>query len=166
MPDFSALTEQEIQVGRPTRKELFRKIKDSLDNLLGRVLAMEAGAVTREPIGWDLVGSFNAADVRDGFVYLPPLDRARTLTSFKIFVRKAGSSGVLTVDVEYKRGGGGWTSILTAPASADFSGGDLYTTAGTLAVTSLLAGDILRLNLDSLQANMEDFSVYMENEVA
>lgn len=162
---FTAITDAEIEVGEPTTKPLFEKIQDNFDDHETRIGATETGLTARPPIEFGVFGILQTSFAKDGILYYR-VPIALTITGVRLFVVNAGTSGTVTVDVEYKRGAGAWSSILTTEISSDFTDGDLHVEAGTLSFTSLQAGDFLRLNVDSVQVNMEDFSVYVENEVA
>lgn len=116
----------------------------------------------RSPITFDVVGIFYSSFVKDD-VLIYRVNGNIALTAAYLLVKKAGVSGSVVVDVEYKRGAGAWTTIFSSTISAAYSSGDNSLTQGTLAVQNLLAGDLLRLNIDGVQASMEDFSVYLEN---
>lgn len=159
------ITTAEIQPGKPVSTEILRKAKGNIEDHETRLSAAEVGATARPPITFGVVGTLNTPFAVDGLLH-ERISLAVTLTAIRVLAITAGASGTLTVDVEYKRGAGAWTSVLTAPISVDYSEGDFAVGSGTLAVTSLQPGDILRLNVDAVQAGMEDFYVYAENEVA
>jgi hypothetical protein len=162
---FTSITTAEIQVGEPTAQPLFQKIKDDLDDHESRIAAAEVGASSRPPIEFGVWGLLPDAYAADGVeIYRTPLNIS--MLGARVLVNKAGSSGTLTVDVEYKRGAGAWTSILSVPISVTSAAGDLSLTSGVLTVTNFLTGDLFRLNVDSVQVGMSGFTVLLENEVA
>jgi len=162
---FSAITDAEIEVGEPTAKPLFEKIQGNLDDHETRIGAGETGLTSRPPIEFGVFGILQNTFAKDGMLhYRVPV--GLRLTAARLFIVNAGTSGSVEVDVEYKRGSGSWTSILNSTISSAFGDGDLHVETGSLAVTDLEAGDFLRLNVDSVQVDMEDFVVYLENEVA
>lgn len=162
---FTTITAEEIEVGEPTAKQLFEKIKDNLDDHESRIGAAETGLTARPPISFGVFGVLQNTFAKDEML-IERVPVALTLTAARLFIKTAGTSGTTTIDVEYKRGAGAWTSILTSVISSPYTDGDYFTATGTLAETSLLPGDLLRLNVDSVQVDMEDFVVYIENEVA
>lgn len=125
----------------------------------GSIWDVVSVSLYRTPIVFDV---FGVPRVQDGILF-HRVDAAITLNTFRVIVNDAGTSGTLTVDMEYKRGAGAWTSILSSPVSIASSSGDLAAAVGTLSVTSLDAGDFLRLNVDATQASIESFSVIVEN---
>lgn len=162
---YATITPEEIQVGEPTAKPLFDKIKGDLDDHESRLGATEVAATTRPPIEFGVFGVLQSPLTYDG-ILITRIDINLTITAVRLLVKLAGSSGTVSVDVEYKRGVGAWTSILTGNVSVAQAAGDYAIASGVLAVTDLEAGDLIRLNVDSVQVDMEDFSVFLENEVA
>lgn len=162
---FVTINSADIVAGEPTKQELFSTIKDDLDDLDARLTVTESTTNLYRPIQFDVVGSYGAEIVKDGLMF----DLVRfdiTILNVILFIHDAGASGSTTIDVEYKRGGGSFTSVLTSPLSVAFGSGDYATGTGTLGTTSLLTGDILRLNVDAIQASAAGFSVLIEFEVA
>ncbi len=161
---YSALTAAEIAVGEPTSAPLFQKILDNFADHETRLGAIDVGATYLPPIEFGVFGVLQTPFAYDGLIQTLT-DINITVTACRVNVKTAGGSGTLTIDVEYKRGGGAWTSILTAPVSVVYTEGNNSLTSGTLAVTSFNALDRFRLNVDSVQSAMEDFSVYLEREI-
>lgn len=162
---YSEITSAEVAVGEPTAKPLFDKIRDNLIDHENRIAATETGGTSRPPIEFGVFGVLQSSFTKDEIlIYRVPA--AITLTAARLFIKTAGASGTTTIDLEYKRGGAAWTSILTGVISSDSADGDYHTETGTLAETDLIAGDLIRLNVDAVQEGMEDFIVYLENEVA
>jgi len=162
---FTSISSAIIAAGKPVTQELCTTIKDDLDDLDSRIAITEGGIGRLPPICFDVVGALNSPLTMDGAL-IYRLEANTHITAARLLVKTAGSSGSVTVDIEYKRGAGAWTSILTGTISSSYSAGNYAVTSGTLAVQDFLTGDLLRLNIDAVQTNMEDFSVYLENEVA
>lgn len=162
---FEAITDAEVEVGQPTKKELFDKIQENFDVHETRLASAETGLVSRTPIEFSVLGLLRSSDIQDG-ILLYRMSSAITLTAARLFIKTAGDSGTCTVDIEYKRGAGAWTSILTTEISSDYTDGDLHVESGTLDVTALEVGDLVRLNIDSVQGGMRDIYVFIENEVS
>jgi len=162
---FSAITSEQIAAGEPTSQPLFQKIKDSLDDHESRLTVTEAALGRLPPIDFNVLGLLNAPLAMTGAMTYR-IDQATTLTACRLLVVTAGSSGSVEIDVQYKRGAGAWTTVLTGPLSAGFASGSYFTANGTLAFQDLLPGDLLRLNINSVQVNMQDFSVFLERTAA
>lgn len=116
---------------------------------------------SQTPIEFAVTGILNdPMSVTEAMIY--KIFDTTTITSCSLLVGTAGTSGTISVDIQYKRGAGAWTSILSAPITALYSTGNYYSANGTLAVQNLLAGDLLRLNINSVQSGMKNFSVFLE----
>jgi hypothetical protein len=159
------ITTAEIQPGKPVSTEILRKAKGNIEDHEERLTAAETGATTRPPIIFAVVGTLNTPFAVDGILH-EPIRQALTITAVRVLVITAGSSGTFTADVERKRGGGAWTSVINAPIDVDYSAGDYAQESGVIAISDLEPGDLLRLNIDAAQAGMEDAYIYVENEVA
>lgn len=157
-------TTAEVQPGKPTKSELFRKTKQNIEDLDTRQSASEIGATARPPITFEIVGTLNAPFAQDGLLH-QPIDIALTIVGVRSRVITAGASGTFTTDIEYKRGGAAWVSILDEPVSVESADGNLALESGVLAVTELEPGDILRYNVDAVQAGMNGALTHVECEV-
>lgn len=162
---FTAITTAQIASGEPTAQDLFQKIKDNFDDHESRITVLDTASNIFRPIQFDVVGPYGAEIVKDGLMF----DLLRfdiTVLNVILFIHDSGSAGSTTIDVEYKRGVGAFTSILSSPLSAAFGSGDYHIATGTLGTTTLLTGDILRLNVDAVQTAGSGFTVMIEFEVA
>ena len=162
---FNPLDSATIAAGQPVKQEILTTTKDDLDDHEARLIVVEGSLGSLPPICFDVVGTLNSPLAMDeALIYRVP-DNIH-VTAARIFVKQAGTSGSVTVDIEYKRGAGAWTSILVTPISASYTLGDYAVVNGSLSFQDFQAGDLIRLNIDAVQSSMEDFSVYLENESA
>lgn len=162
---FTVIQSAIIAAGKAIKQELLTFIKENFDDHESRLIVAEAAIGRLPPICFDVVGALNSPLTMDGALIYRVESNLR-VTAARLLIKTAGSAGSVTVDVEYKRGAAAWTSILTGTISAAFGSGSNFVTTGTLAFQDMLAGDLIRLNIDAVQTNMEDFSVYLENESA
>jgi hypothetical protein len=155
-----------LDVGDPTKKELFDRIKDDLDDLDSRVGGTEAALSNETPIQFEIQGGYWRRSV--------PITNAATiiripfnitLTSAILFLEDDGTAGTLDVDITYKRGAGAWTTIFSVRPSIAFGGGAMSTTSGTLSVTNLDAADLLKLDIITAMTDNEKFKVYLTWEI-
>lgn len=160
---FTAITSAQIGVGEPTAKELFQKVKDNFDDHESRLSAAETATNIFQPYSFEVLGTTGQSLVMDGLMHVRvPFNI--TLLGARLLILTAGSAGTTTIDLEYKRGVAAFASILSAPISATSASGSFYLASGSLAVSSLLAGDIVRLNVDAVQTQGKDFIVLLEYE--
>lgn len=162
---YEALTDAETNSGEPTTQRLFKKIKDDLADHESRMLVLDSALGGRPPIEFGVFGLLTPP-MSQTEVLLTRVDTPMTITAARLLVGTAGTAGQLEVDIEYSRGGGPWASILSTTMVADFSDGDHFLVNGVLAVTSLLAGDLLRLNVNGVQTSMRNFLAFLENQAA
>jgi hypothetical protein len=160
---YSALTDAETNAGEPGTQSLFKKIKDDLIDHESRIVTAEGANAQLFPIEFEVNGEINDSAIVNGLLHYR-VSAALTVLAVRALVVTAGSAGTLSVDVEYKRGGGAWTSLLSAPITIAFGSGNFATASGVLSVTGLLAGDLLRLDVTSIQTGMKSFAVYVENK--
>jgi hypothetical protein len=162
---FDPLNSDEIAAGKPTKQELFTKTKGNFDDHEDRLIVVEGAIGRLPPIEFDVVGVLNSPlTMTAALVYR--IAANLKITAARLLIKTAGASGSVQIDIEYKRGAGAWTSILSSPVSASYALGDYATVSGTLALQDFQSGDLLRMNINSVQVNMQDFSVYLENEAA
>lgn len=162
---FITLTSADLVAGEPTKQEIFTRIKDNLDDLDSRLTVAESSTNLYRPIAFDVIGLYGDNIVKDGLMFeIVRFDI--TVLNVLLFIHDAGSTGSTTIDVEYKRGVGAFTSILSSPLSVAAGSGDYAVGTGTLSTTALLTGDILRLNVDAVQTLGLGFSVLIEFEVS
>lgn len=164
---FTAITTPEVTSGKPVTADVGLKIKDNFDDHESRLLSIEGGAGTTYPSivfrvngpyyhGWSgtITGLVKSA-----------VNFSITITGVRLIIDTAGSSGTTEIDVKFKRGGGSWTSILSTKPTVAFGAGDDATSSNGVvdaANNDLLAGDLLRLDLTSVQTGGSGFTVRID----
>ena len=162
---FVAIPDSWIEIGEPTKKELFDRIQDNLDDLDSRATDLEAAITNETPIQFQVMGPYASATIPisdAAHVIRIPFDI--TLTSARLHVVDDGSSGTLDVDVKVDTGGGFGTIFSARPSIAQ-GGGANGTATGTLSTTDLDAGDFLRLDVITAMTGNERFNVYLTWEI-
>lgn len=162
---FSSFTDAEIAAGEPVKQELWQKAKDNDDDFDDRLGTAEASVGRLDPVAFHNTDFLLSPFSEEG-IAIERVDAPFTALAARLEVKTAGISGSVEIDLEYKRGGGAWTTILSGPISVAFGAGDLGIASGTLVETDFIAGDHIRLNINSVQNQMQGFSVYLEREVA
>ena len=165
---FTSLNSTEIAAGKPVTNELMSKIKDNFDNHESRITDIENGqAVDYPPIILRVNGSYSDLSTGEKVgVLKTTINFGMEVTGIRIIVDKAGTSGTLSVDV-LKLSGGSFVSLLTSqPTVASSSGNDASSTNAILDTTKtvLSAGDILKLDITSVQADGYSFMVRIDYE--
>ena len=162
---FEVINSSQIETGDPVTAELWSKTKNSLDDHEDRISDLEAGASAREPLAFYVKGNYSSFGAVTGAAYRRLFANIE-LTAGRLFVIDAGSAGTLDIDIQYKRGVSAFATIFTTRPSVVYTDGDYYiSTNGVLSVTSLQAGDILRLDIVTSQTGNEEFHVYLPYDV-
>lgn len=158
---FVVINTSEIASGEPVTATTLGKIKDNFDDHEERIEDLELATSTTIPINWRVNGYYCA--VTD--VLKVTANGAMTITGIRILSDIAGSAGTLEIDVLKKRGGGAFTSVLSTLPSLGFAtGNDALSSNGAVDVTQagLIAGDILRLDITSIQTDGRGFTVRVD----
>jgi hypothetical protein len=166
---YSAITSGEIASGEPVKADTLTKVKDNFTDHESRIQTIETGVgTTYPPMTFTVNGPYGKYSTGTPFLGLTytTTNFNITITGVRLIILTAGSGGTTEVDVQFKRGAGTWTSILTTPPSAASTDGNNYTsTNGVVNATyaDLLAGDLIRLDLSSVQTGAaEDFVVRID----
>jgi hypothetical protein len=162
---FTALTSTEITSGKPVTSTTGTKIKNNFDDHEARIQAIEGGsATTFPPIILRVNGPYGQYGAVNGIIKLTT-NFPIVFTGVRILIDHAGSSGITQVDVKYKSGGGAYTSMLLTQPSVSYTAGDDSISSNAVldpAHSSLLAGDIIRLDLTSVQTGGRSFTVRID----
>lgn len=157
-----------IEVGEPTRKELFQGIKDNLDDLESRIVTAENAVNVNKEILFPIVGNYALTGIRLAAGYYK-LTANITIQAVKIHQFKAYTSGTTEFDILYKRGGGAFTTIFSTKPTVTSANGDFYTSNnGVVSTTALLIDDIIRLDITAVQTggfDVHSITVSIEHEV-
>lgn len=152
---FITIPSNIIESGDPASQELFNTyIKDNLDDHETRIVGLEGGSNVVYPAHyWNINGPYETAVPlvwTDGIIRLP---FAITVLSARLTIVTAGSSGTTEIDFLYKRGASAFATICSTKPSVAYSAGNMATsTNAVVSVTSLLAGDFIRMDITTTQA--------------
>lgn len=162
---FVTLTPEEIASGTPVRSDTHTKIKENFDDHESRLQSLEGGAdTTYPPLILRVNGPYGYLTAKDD-VLRTTTNFPITITGCRLLIDTAGTAGTTEIDVKYKRGGGAWTSIMTTKPSVSYTLGSNYTsTNGIVNPTQadLQAGDLIRLDITSIQTSGIGFTVRLD----
>lgn len=163
---FNNLTNTEIEVGEPVKKELFSKIQESLADLDTRATALEGGSGAIDIFNSDVLIGNNPITTGVAF-WEAPFDLTLTECAIQIFARGVVTSGTLTIDIKKNSTPNptGMTSVFTSAPTIDMASvGDYARATGTFNPSnqSILQGEILRLDLTSLPTNLTAFRIVLK----
>jgi hypothetical protein len=159
---FSALTTAQIAVGEPTAREIFLKSKDNFDDHESRIVALENSVNAILVIEFNAAGPYSLKGPQNEVMFTR-ISNNITVQGARLISQTAGASGSLEIDIKYKRGAGAWTTIFsTRPSVSSASGDYISSTNAVISVTSLLAGDLIRLDITAVQSVGVGFDFNLE----
>lgn len=161
---YDDITSGQVAAGEPVKQELLTKVKDNFSNHESRIQDLEGGITTVFlPDRWNIWGAYGAAGNRTR-VMITRVPFNITISAGYLMVYTAGSSGTTEIDFLFKRGGGSWTSIFSTKPSVAFGAGDNAISSNgvlNLSNVNLESGDLLRLDLTSVQVGSVDMTAYL-----
>jgi hypothetical protein len=155
MATFQSIDPSLIEVGRPLKKEIAQQLICNDDSLNNRLLLVEAGAVKVTVVNQAIgnLQQYSSSNVKEGmFFYVA--DRNFSLVQAVCSQIEAGTSGVTQFDLLKSTTGfgGTFTSVFATQPSVDFSAGNGASSTNVIfSSTEVNQGDILRLDITSLQ---------------
>jgi hypothetical protein len=159
---FTAITTAQIQVGEPTAKELFQKMKDNFDDHESRIVSTENSINAILVIEFNGAGPYSLKGPQNEVMFTR-ISNNITVQGARLIAQTAGTAGSVEIDIKYKRGAGSWTTIFSTRPSVAFGAGDYaLSTNAVLGVTSLLAGDLVRLDITAVQTVGVGFDFNLE----
>lgn len=160
---FVALTLAEIAAGEPNKQELWTKLRDNQADFDSRIAGVEN--IQQLPIFFRLTGPLDFGAL-ETFIDIHRINFDMTILAGRLLTITAGGSGSNEIDILFKRGAGAWTSIFATKPVTAFGAGDLALNTGALSVTSLLTGDLLRMDITAVQADAKSVVGILEFEGA
>jgi hypothetical protein len=151
---FTVLPTSIIESGDPITEELWDTyVKDNFDNHESRIVGLEGGSnVVYPPYFWNVTGPYERSVplVNCGIIRL---NFNLTVLAGRLLIGTAGTSGTTQIDFLYKRGANPFTTIFSTKPSVSFASGDYFvSTNGIINFPTLLAGDIIRMDITTTQA--------------
>jgi len=139
-----------IESGDPVTSTLWSVyVRDNFEDHEARILSLEAGgAMTYVPFFFEVHGCLKTREE----VGLIRINFAIKLLAARLLIKKAGTGGATTIDFQYKRGSGVWTSIFSTKPSVTATSDYAISNNAVLSTVNLLSGDLLRMNIDSVQS--------------
>ncbi len=163
---FTPLSPANIEVGKPTKKEIFERIRTNFDDHETRILSNETTIGSIWPIQFTMNGKYNINKAGTTAVDFETIPFALTLTSAVIttFADPGSGNGTLTVDIQRAVGQGAFSTIFsTLPSVVSGGGAQDTSTNAVLSSTSMAQGDILRLDFSTVMSgNVTGFKLDMK----
>lgn len=143
--------------GQVINETWFNEPKDAIEAIQDQNTLSLAGL----SITFELFGDYSRESSMNGVLYYL-VKQDITILSATMLCHTVGSAGSAQMDVKRKRAAGAFTTLFTTKPAIPYTAGDMANsdsgTGATAAVIDstvdeLLAGDILRLDLTSVQTN-------------
>lgn len=158
---FDPLNSTEIESGKPVASTTQTKVKENFDDHETRIQTLEAGTSVYPPI----IFRVNGRPVVLENVFKTTSNFSFEITGARILVDEAGSAGTIEVDILRKRGAGAYETIFTTQPSVAYTAGDDALSSNAVLDGSKIdieAGDILRMDITSIQTDGKNFLVRID----
>lgn len=162
---FDPIDQTEIEVGKPVKKSLWQKVKDSLDDLDSRITAVDLAVSGTVPIILSIGGEYATLSTEERVhVVKTTINADITITDVTMYIDKAGASGNTQIDVLHATPGGAYVSAMTTKPILASGAGDDSTNAGAINATNedVDDGDIITLSLTQAQAEADTVYVRID----
>jgi len=155
---FTVITEASVDPGEPVTTDFGDDTRLNFDDHESRIVTLEGSITATRPIEFNIQGEGVVADDID----FHRETTAITLTGIRILtLADGGDSGSFTFDVEKSAAGGGaFSSILSGTVTASTTA--FAVVSGTLTTTTIISGDILKLNVDAIRAGASGYVIQIE----
>jgi hypothetical protein len=167
---YVTLNSADIQAGKPTKEELFTRIKSNEDYLNETVASLQQAAIVdvfNMKFGGH-IAEYDAEDILEQVpVYKAPVDG--TMVSFVVTLLAPSTSGNLEVEIDKSVDNGvSWTPLLDNPVTVTgITAGSISGTVDWVDVDSqsFAQGDLLRLRIVGVQVDQGEFNVSIYAEL-
>ena len=168
---YVTITPADIEIGKPTKKEIFDTIRDNQEGFNTDIEALKQTStidVFNVKFGGD-INEYSATEIATFIpVFRAPI--SAQMVAFKAVLLTASTSGNLEIDLEISTDEGiSWTPLLTTPVTIT------GTTVGSISGAvnwvdvpsqSFTQNDLLRLVISGTQVDQGEFHVSIYAEVA
>jgi hypothetical protein len=158
---FDPINTTEIESGKPVASTTQTKIKENFDDHESRIQTLEGGSAVYPPIVFRVNGTPEVITN----VFKTTTNFSFTITGARLLIDEAGSAGTLEVNILRKRGAGSYETIFTTRPSVAYTAGDDALSSNAVLDASKVdieAGDILRMDITSIQTDGKNFLVRID----
>jgi len=163
---FDNLNLAEIQPSKPTKTELFRKTRDSLEDLDSRTTANTNAVSSFIELEFELYGNYPLFGTFTEAV-IKRINFSMKIVAARLLVITAGASGTTEIDLLVATGAGAFVSLVTTRPSVGFASGNRFVSInGVLDAgkVNLSAGDQLAMSLTGSQVGASGLIGILEYE--
>jgi hypothetical protein len=158
---FSSISSSLIVAGEPVKQELWTKTKDNFDDHESRISSLETTSLVFKPIDFYISGHYYIYGTQSGVLF-EKLTYDIEIQSTNLILLTTGSAGNLEVDLLFKRGANPFVSVYATKPILNNTASQFDINTGVLSTTTLLAGDVLRLDITQAMTNNTGFMLQLE----
>lgn len=168
---YTAINTADIEVGKPTKKEIFDTIRSNQESFNTDVEALKQTAVFdvfNVKFG-GYINEYSSAEIADRI----PTFKAQvggTIVGFNMTLLEASTSGTLEIGLQKSTDNGqNWTDLLTTPV--ELSGLTVGSVSGAVSWVDIPSqsfnqGDLLRIVIEGAQVDQGEFHLLIYAEVS
>jgi len=164
---YLEITSTEIMTGKATSTSTASKIRNNFIDHEDRITDIENGMVVDyPPIVMSINGRYDLQGSTHTDLIRTTANFNLTITGVRIVITKAGASGTTEVDLLIKSGVGAFATIFSTKPSVSYSAEDNAVSSNGILGSNInmLAGDLLRLDITSVQSGGIGFIVRIDYE--
>lgn len=168
---YIAIPDADIEAGKPTKEEIFQRIKANQESFNTDIEALKQTAAI-DIIDVHINGKitqYTQSQIQERMpVFKAPVDA--TITSVVITLLESSTSGTLEVDIQKSTDNGvNWSTLLTSPV--EVTGTSVGSLSGAVnfinaAAQNFNQNDLLRIAIPGLQTNQGGFHVSIYGELS
>lgn len=168
---YTAINLADIQAGKPTKEEIFTRIRDNQESFNTDIEALkQTSTIDVFDVRYSgSIGDYSQSELDSATpTFKAPV--GATITSFVVTLLEASTSGTLEIDIEKSTDNGiNWTPLLSNPVEVTGATvGSISSTVDWVDVPSQSfdQNDLLRLRISGIQVDQGDFHVSVYAEVS
>ena len=171
MCPYVELNEASIEVGKPTKKEIFQVIHDNMESFNTDIEALKQTStidIFNVKFGGN-INEYDAAEISSRIpVFRAPV--SATIVAFKMVLLTVSTSGTLEIEIDKSTDDGvNWTPLLNNPVQ--LTGNAVGSISGTVdwvdvPSQSFSQNNLLRIRITGIQVSQGEFHVSIYGEVA
>lgn len=158
---FSSISSSLIVAGEAVKQEILQKTKDNFDDHESRISSLETTSLVFKPIEFYVSGHYYIYGPQSGVLF-DRLNYDIEIQNARLILLSTGTSGNLEVDLLFKRGASPFVSIYATKPILSNAAAQFDSDVGVLSTTTLLAGDVLRLDISQSMTNNTAFMLQIE----
>jgi len=165
---YTMLDDADIAAGKPTKEEIFKRIKDNQECFNEDIELLKQTAVI-QIFNLKFEGNINQYSATEVAERVPTFSAPLTgsVNQFKVCLLSPSTSGTLQITLEKSTDCGiNWSSMLSAPV--ELTGDQPGDSSGSVSFSTQFfnQGDLLRIRILGIQVDQGDFHIEVAGEIA